>query len=658
MKQVFLMILSFILGLISLAQETRLADFLEATAAQAEETTEADDDFLMEADVLFSGKVNLNTVTESALRRISGATEVQLAHFFKYRKVIGPFLSVYELQAVPGWDINLCHKLSPYLTVGYEDANNISLKNRFKRGEHLSLFRFGRDAFVGHVKDTWLGDGNKLLFRYRYQYGQFFQWGITSEKDAGEPFFKNGNNVGFDFYSVHFFLRRYKFIHALALGDYRINLGQGLLVWQSLSLGMGAEVLSVKRQEDALRPHQSSGENGFFRGAAITIGRAEKKATFFISHKEMDANRTKDSFGTSYITSFQNTGIHRTAAEMKNKGILNCSVAGLRVQIPINNFELGINTLYAHFGASIQKADKVYNNFSFNGNRLFQASIDYSYTFRNMHLFGELAKGDGLALLSGLMMNVATTADVALVYRNYSPRFYSLFGNAFGAASSPVNEKGLYAAIRVQLHPQVLFSMYADYYKNPFFKFRLNHIGRGSSYLVTLRYMPQKRRTVELRYTSRMLLKNEIGMNPISEVVSVLKTGIRLHFQFPVSNRGDGSCRVEWNTLSGGTSGFLFFADVKQRLPKSTTLGARIQLSGVHDFDNRLYVFEPGVKYAGSIVMVNQSGLRFLFNVNKIFMRKITLSASISGGLDAPKTAYSPFYVQSLSYGLQVVFKK
>ena len=154
------MILSFILGLISLAQETRLADFLEATAVQAEETTEADDDFLMEADVLFSGKVNLNTVTESALRRISGATEVQLAHFFKYRKVIGPFLSVYELQAVPGWDINLCRKLSPYLTVGYEDANNISLKNRFKRGEHLSLFRFGRDAFVGHVKDTWLGDVN------------------------------------------------------------------------------------------------------------------------------------------------------------------------------------------------------------------------------------------------------------------------------------------------------------------------------------------------------------------------------------------------------------------------------------------------------------------------------------------------------------------
>ncbi len=658
MKRIFLMIISFLLGLECLAQETRLVDVLEETATQTEETIEADDGFLMDMDALFANKVNLNTVTESALRRISGVTEVQLAHFFKYRKVFAPFLSVYELQAVPGWDINLCRKLSPYLTIGYMDANNISLKDRVKHGEHLSLFRFSRDAFVGHVKDTWLGDGNKLLFRYRYQYGQFFQWGITAEKDAGEPFFKNGNSVGFDFYSAHIFLRRYKIIHALALGDYRINLGQGLLVWQSLSLGMGAEVLAVKRQEDALRPHQSSGEGSFFRGAAITIGRAEKKATFFISHKGMDANRTVDSSGTSFITSFQSTGIHRTAAEMKNKGILNCSVAGFRAQIPINNFQLGINTLYAHFGAQIQKADKVYNNFSFNGNRLFQASIDYSYTFRNMHFFGELAKGDGLALLSGLMMNVASTVDIALVYRNYSPHFYSLFGNAFGAASSPANEKGLYTAIRVQLHPQVLLSMYADHYKNPFFKFRLNHIGRGNSYLVVLRYMPQKRRTVELRYTARMSVKNEIGITPVAEVVSVLKTGLRLHLQFPVSNRGDGSCRIEWNTLSGGSSGFLFFADVKQRLPKSITLGARIQLSGVHDFDNRLYVYEPGVKYAGSIVMVNQSGLRFLFNLNKTFMKKITLSANVSGGLDAPKTAYSPFYVQSLSYGFQVVFKK
>jgi hypothetical protein len=57
----------------------------------------------------------------------------------------------------------------------------------------------------------------------------------------------------------------------LALGDYTVNLGQGLIQWQGLAFGKSAEVTSIKRQSAVLQPYRSAGEFYFYRGAGITL---------------------------------------------------------------------------------------------------------------------------------------------------------------------------------------------------------------------------------------------------------------------------------------------------------------------------------------------------------------------------------------------------
>lgn len=47
--------------------------------------------------------------------------------------------------------------------------------------------------------------------------------------------FKGRQKAGFDFYSVHLFARRLGIIQSLAIGDFTVNLGQGLIQWQSLA---------------------------------------------------------------------------------------------------------------------------------------------------------------------------------------------------------------------------------------------------------------------------------------------------------------------------------------------------------------------------------------------------------------------------------------
>ena len=76
----------------------------------------------------------------------------------------------------------------------------------------------------------------KYFIRYTYNYKQLLSFGFTGEKDAGEPFFRNAQRYGFDFYSFHFFLQQTGIIQSLAIGDFTVNMGQGLIQWQSIFL--------------------------------------------------------------------------------------------------------------------------------------------------------------------------------------------------------------------------------------------------------------------------------------------------------------------------------------------------------------------------------------------------------------------------------------
>ena len=117
----------------------------------------------------------------------------------------------------------------------------------------------------------YLGSRQRLFFRYRYQYKNLLQFGVTGEKDAGEQFFSGKQKYGFDFYSFHLFAAKLGRVHALALGDFTVNMGQGLIQWQSIAFSKSADVSTIKRQLSILRPYNSSGEFYFNRGAGITL---------------------------------------------------------------------------------------------------------------------------------------------------------------------------------------------------------------------------------------------------------------------------------------------------------------------------------------------------------------------------------------------------
>src|SRR6188768_79015 len=158
--------------------------------------------------------LNLNTADENDLRELKILSGLQIANLISYRKLVGKFISIYELQAVPSWDTQIIKKLLPFITIAEPIDFTDVFKTRFKVGEHTLSIRYGEvlEKLAGFEKTSsgtkYLGSPPKLFLRYRYQYKNLLQFGIVGDKDAGEQFFKGAQKYGFDFYSFHFFARK------------------------------------------------------------------------------------------------------------------------------------------------------------------------------------------------------------------------------------------------------------------------------------------------------------------------------------------------------------------------------------------------------------------------------------------------------------------
>ncbi|MFN8245387.1 MAG: hypothetical protein U0T56_03265 [Ferruginibacter sp.] len=142
----------------------------------------------------------------------------------------------------------------------------------------------------GQASPAFLGNPDKWFMRYDYQYKNILQYGVLGEKDPGEPLFSGRHKTGFDFYSFHFYLRNRGRIRCLALGDFTVNMGQGLIEWQGFSFGKGGDLTGIKRQSDLIKPYRSSGEFNFHRGLAINLVQKKWSLTGFVSYRKLDAN--------------------------------------------------------------------------------------------------------------------------------------------------------------------------------------------------------------------------------------------------------------------------------------------------------------------------------------------------------------------------------
>lgn len=108
------------------------------------------------------------------------------------------------------------------------------------------------------------GSPFKLYARYKMYSQKDFSLGFTIEKDEGESQLA-------DFKSFHVQFQNKGHWKNSTLGDYQLQVGQGLVSSAGFYIGKGSEtVLTTRRNQLGVRPCTSTLENNFFRGASAT----------------------------------------------------------------------------------------------------------------------------------------------------------------------------------------------------------------------------------------------------------------------------------------------------------------------------------------------------------------------------------------------------
>jgi hypothetical protein len=609
---------------------------LENLTDATEEETE-DDTYLQQLSFLYKEPMNLNTATLDDLQVFYFLTDLQIHSFLRYRTTLGKLISIYELQSVPGWDVQTIRKILPFVTI----ENKLSLAedflSRLKDGENSLLLRARRvleksKGFDAASTTRYTGDRNHLLLRYRYQYKNLLQFGLTAEKDAGEPFFKQINSTGFDFYSFHFFTRNSGIFKTIAIGDYTANLGQGLIQWQSLAFKKSSEVLGIKRQSPILKPYTSAGEFYFNRGAGATIEKGKIQATVFASLRNISANRDVDSTNGEIFTSFLAGGLYRTSLEQEDKNSVRQTSFGSNLSFRNKNLSVGLNFVNYHFSRSFQKRDEPYNLFALSGTSWRNGSFDYSFTHKNIHLFGEAALDKNLnkALVNGLLLSVASKVDLSFLHRHIDSKYQAVYGNAFTENIFPNNENGLYAGISVKPLSGVTLNAYTDIYNFPWLKFRTDAPSQGKDFLVQLTYEPDKRVDIYTRYRYESKQINEAQDNAASNfIVAKPRQNWRLHFSYALSPTFTLRSRVDmmWYDRHGKSAeeGFLIFTEGIFKPTFSFSANLRLQYFETGGYNSRIYAYENDVLFGYSIPAFFDKGLRCYSNLNYDISKKVAV---------------------------------
>jgi hypothetical protein len=619
-----------------------------------------DDAWLQDMEQFRKNPLNINTAEAEELKQLRIITDLQIASLISYRNLFGNFISVYELQAVPAWDISTIKKILPFIAV----ASPVSLADeagkRFRDGEHSFLLRMSQvlEKSRGFDKSTsgtkYLGSPQRIFFRHRYNYKNLLQFGIAGDKDAGEQFFKGKQSKGFDFYSFHLFARKIGTIQSLALGDFTVNMGQGLIHWQSLAFKKSVDVMGVKRQSAILRPYSSAGEFYFHRGAGITVKKGKMEATAFASVRKLSANFAADTVNNEdFISSFLTSGYHRTESELADRNILTQSTFGGNIAYRTNRWQVGVNGVYYRFSSPVQKRDEPYNLYAISGDIWYNFSVDYSYTYKNLHFFGEAAadKNFDKAFVNGLLVSVDPKVDISVVQRTIAAGYQAVNGNAFTENTYPTNETGFYVGASVRPAAGWRIDTYADVFKFPWLKYLVDAPSNGKDFLTQVTYTPNKQTEIYSRFRYESKQANQSANSTVTNFLVFLpRQNWRTQVSFKPNQFLTLRSRAEmlWYDKKGNNSekGFLGFIDIGYKPMMKPLSGIlRLQYFETDGYNSRLYAYENDVLYSYSIPAFFDRGFRYYLNLNYDLTRKITIwlrwaqtlysdKKSIGSGLD------------------------
>jgi hypothetical protein len=607
-----------------------MQEIMAELASRSEEGTNMDE-LADQLNDLAENPIHINSASDEDLEKLFWLSEFQVQNIRKYIKSNRGISSIYEIAYIQGFTEKEAKILSPFLLfdiprkeepITYETALSDSHHRLLLRSQRVLENQKGfATPEVPDGSGYFKGRPASAYIRYSYQLGSKIFAGLTADKDAGEEFFKGSNKKGFDFYSFYFQVNRLKFVKTLLIGDYRVYFGQGLAVWSGFSFGKSPLVMSSMQRNPGITRYQSSDENNFFRGSAITVNLKPLEITFWVSYHRLDANITGQdtlSGGVTEVSSLQTSGLHTTSSEIADEDAVRSNVLGSNVSLIKSNLRAGITALYYTYSSPLIADLKPYNSYYFRGKSNYNLSCDFRYRTGNLILFGEEASSQNgaVAFLNGVQAYISSRLGFTVISRYYQRNYQAMYGNAFGENSRNNNEAGVFAGVECKLFKYITLSGYADVFRFPWLTYSTDMPSGGHDFLAQINFDPGNRLQMYLQYRNKSKDDNYSNNGDVKNIITtVIQERIRYNLSYAASDGVVLRSRLELSSykteFTGTSKGFYLGQDMEFSLPKMPLrFYLRYAIFDTDDYNSRVYAYENDLLYAFSIPAFYDKGSR------------------------------------------------
>ena len=548
--------------------------------------------------------VNLNSATREQLEQFPFLSDIQIEHLLAYIYIHGQMETIYELQLVEELDRQTIQYLLPFVCI--KAINNepafrwkTMLKDAGRYGKNEVLTRLDIPFYKRKgYEHTYLGPSVYNSVKYTFRYRDQLYAGGVAEKDAGEPFAALHNRYGYDYYSFYLLLQNCGRLKSLAVGNYRLSFGQGLVMSTDYLMGKTIYASSFNNRSTGIKRHSSTDEYNYFRGVATTVALTKRlSVSAFYSHRNMDGVVTDGE-----ITSVYKTGLHRSRKEADKKNLLTSQLTGGNVSYQQNHIRLGITGVYYVFNRPYEPELTGYSKYNIHGNHFYNLGIDYAYRWRRFSFQGETAIGkQGWASLNRLQYSPVQDIQFILIHRFYSYDYWAMYAHSFGEGSTVQNEQGYYVGLETTPFSHWRFFVSFDLFSFPWKKYRINKPSRGMDGLIQATFTPRTNLSMYLKYRYKQKERDLTGSKG-TLTLPIFHHQLRYRLNYSLNDVFSSRTTLDYNHFHSqdraATKGYQVTQMISSQLPW-TRLFADVQGSYfcTDDYDSRVYVSEKGLLY-------------------------------------------------------------
>ena len=539
----------------------------------------------------------------------------------------GPLVEIEELQQVDGFNKKSILSILPFVSI-----------HKTPKESSYQQITLRIQSNLNNSGEYYEGSNEKILLRYKGLFSNRINFSFTGEKDPGEKAFTK-NRPAFDFNSANLVFKGSGFVQKIILGDYNIQYGQGLTAWTGLKYGGGTELSGLYSSGRGVIPYSGTDENRFFSGLAISLVKKKTESDSWLSYHGIDANKQMDTLtGETYITSFQNSGYHRSYYENINFHSQKELAFGTAIKYTENEFQIGLLVSGQLFKYPVNNNPNSYNLYYFKGKMNLNNGIYYRYTLKNIFCFGEISYNfsNNYGFLNGIIMSLDPKISFACLVRYYPKNFQSLKSNAFGINSDNSNEFGKYFGFNFKITKSLNYSANLDAYSFPFHKYRVSGPSLGWKLTHQFDITPSRKFTTKIRYSIRLKQENKAdAVNTLYEIEDKYFSSYRISTRFQLNPDWEYDSRFELivqkrvgTTTEKGTS--LSTALFYHPMGKAYSMNISYAVFNCRDFENRIYEYENDLPGSFSVPFYYGIGSRFYTNLNLKLKSSINLSIRYS----------------------------